>query len=220
MCAMTHLCATRLIHPYSRKKTKVKIAQRWSSVNEDEEKGGGGQSKSIFFRSYPHNCMPASILFFLCVTFFCWHRIWVQSIWAYLQETCMRPHVCPMCLQKSPTCHQYNPISQRKSLLFNQKWQAWRLICAVYVFKRAVYRMKRGLQCIGVTRIDLCNMSRWNHVYCSVLQCVLQYVLIHVRRLPGTTCVVLCCSVCCSLCWFMRDVTSLLHICDPTPSSV
>ena len=78
--------------------------------------------------------MPASINCFLCVTFFCWHRIWVQSIWAYLQETCMRPHVCPMCLQKSPTCHQYNPISQQKSPLINQKWQAWRLICALYVF--------------------------------------------------------------------------------------
>jgi len=49
MRAMTHLCATRLIHPYSEKKTQVKIAQRFSSVNEDEEKGGGGTFQKHFF---------------------------------------------------------------------------------------------------------------------------------------------------------------------------
>ena len=204
---MRHKTNSSLFEKKNESKDRTKMIQcqrRW-------RKRGGRNSPKVFFSVFIH--MPASILFLVCETF-------LQSIWAHLQETCMRLHVCPMCLQKSPTCHQYNPISQQKSPLFNQKRQAWRIICVLYVFKRAVYRMKRGLQCIGVTRIDLCNMSRWNHVCCSVLQCVLQYVLIHVRRLPGTTCVVLCCSVCCSLCWFMRDVTWRLHICDPTTSSV
>ena len=134
-----------------------------------KKKGGGEHSKSIFFRSYPHNCMPASILFFLCVTFFCWHRIWVQ---------------------KRPPCYQ--------------KEEALRPICGLSVFKRDVYRMKRGLLSRGVTRIDLCNMSLENHVccsvlqcvavLCSVLQCVLQWVLQYV-------------AVCCSECWFMWGVS-------------
>jgi len=154
-----------------------------------KEKGGGKQSKSIFFRSYPHNCMPASINRFLCVTFFCLHRIWVQSIWAYLQETCMRPHVCPMCLQKCSTCHLYNPVSQLKSPLCYQKWQALRLICALSVSSKETYSLWKEAYSAEVSHELICVSClfgiMWVAVCCSALQCIA--VLLQ--------CVAVCCSV-------------------------
>jgi len=97
--------------------------------------------------------------------------------------------------------------------------QAWHLICARCDMKADVYPTKRDLQCRGMRRFDLCDTSPWYHegysvlqcvtVCCSVLQCVEQCVLVHVRRLLGITCVAVCCSalqcvvacdaVCCSV---------------------
>ena len=136
----------------------------------------------------------------------------MQLIWAYLQETCMPPHVCPICLQKCSTCHQYNPVSQLKSPLCYQKEEALRLICGLSVFKRAVYRMKRGLLSRGVTRIDLCNMSLENHVCCSVLQCVA--VCCSVLQ-----CVTVCGSVCYSeCCGMLQCVAVSVDSCEVSPS--
>ena len=167
---MAHLCATRLIHPYSEKKTQVKIAQRFSSVNEDEEKGGGGTFQKHFFSFLSTQLHACQHWFFLCMTFFCWHRIWVQ---------------------KSPPCYQKEekrmPLrhcaSYAACLSSKETYSLWKeAYCAEVSHELICVTCLFGIMCVAVC----CSVLQCVAVCCSVLHCV---------TVCGSVCYCECCGM-------------------------
>ena len=92
----------------------------------------------------------------------------------------------------------YSPEVSHKLICVRQ---AWHLTCALRDFKRSIYRIKRALQCRGVTQIDLCDTSPWYHESCSMLRCV------------AVCCIVLrCVAVCCALCVGLCETSPWCHM--------
>jgi len=144
-----------------------------------------------------------------CATFFFGHRIWVHWRWGppwkryAFHCTSYAPYM-PSKETYTPLKEPYSPQVFDKSICLRQ---AWHLICALYVFKkallpmkRALFAMKRALQCRGIARIDSCEMPPWYQVCCIVLQCVAVCVAVWCSECCSVLqCVLQCVAVCCSV---------------------